>query len=121
MNKLIKFTSITALTILLITNPNSRKYRSYASEQLKNFLKQDACRKVSSNVSNQLNNPCKVLVDTISPQLKEIIHDNTVQKNFIIFSIYQTQLPKTPLTPEYHFTTLGIFDRFFIYRTEVQD
>ena len=120
MNKLIRFTCFTVIAILVITNPNQQEYQSYASQQLKEFLKQDGCHKISDQVEDRLNSPCKILVDTISPQLKKIIHDNTEQKNFLIFSIYDTQFPATPFTAESSFTTLGVLDRFFLYQTKIE-
>lgn len=120
MNKLIRFTCFTVIAILVITNPNQQEYQSYASQQLKEFLKQDGCHKISDQVEDRLNSPCKILVDTISPQLKKIIHDNTEQRNFLIFSIYDTQFPATPFTAESSFTTLGVLDRFFLYQTKIE-
>lgn len=113
--KIAKFSLIVLITILIVTNPKSDRYGLYASTQLTNYLKDDLCRQVTEQVSKKFLSPCHILIETARPQLKIALQKNTQQKNFFLFSIYQTDLAVTSIAPEYHFETLGIFNRFFTY------
>jgi hypothetical protein len=116
--KILKFSLIVLITILLVTNPGSDQYELYASTRLTNYFKKDLCRQVTEQVSEQLRSPCHILINTALPQIKIALRKNTQQKNFFLFSIYQTRLTISPITPEYHFGTIGILNRFFTYQTE---
>ena len=101
-----------------MTNPGIKKYELYASENLVTYLKNDLCNQVTDKVSEKLRNPCRIIIDTARPQIQIVISNNTKQKNFLLFNIYQTKLSMPPITPEYNFGTVGIFERFFTYQAE---
>ncbi|NJL53608.1 MAG: DUF4359 domain-containing protein [Hydrococcus sp. SU_1_0] len=42
-------------------------------------------------------------------------------KTFFFFSLYNTRLAISPLTPTYTFGTLGILDQFFTYQAETNN
>lgn len=123
MNKLLVITGIVAIAILGATNPSNNKYQLYASERLTEYLKEDACGKLASQKTQDriLQSSCGILVDTARPQLTTILDKHTQRSNFLLFSLYETELAATPLSPEYSFTTVGIFDRFFTYQTEAAE
>ena len=100
--------------ILVITNPGQKNYEQYAANRLNYYLKQDVC----PEVTQQLRNPCRILVDFARPQLDSAIANQTQRQNFLIFSIYQTELSIPATIPDYHFETLGIFDKFYTYSAE---
>jgi hypothetical protein len=116
--KILKFSLIVLITILVVTNPGSNQYEAYASSKLNNYLKTNLCSQVTEQVSKQLRNPCQILIDTARPQIIIALQKNTQQKNFFLFSIYQTRLVISPITPEYRFETIGILNRFFTYQME---
>jgi len=82
--------------ILLTTNPNRQDYEQYASQRF-------------------LRGYCKMLVDTGHPFLQEAIATHTTRKNFVIFSVYQTELWFPPPLPSYHFSTVGFLNKLYIY------
>ncbi len=104
-------------SILVITNPGSGNYEAYASERLNAYLKDDVC----GELTKKLRNPCLVLVDIARPQLNQAIANQTQRQNFLLFSIYQTDLSIPSEIPDYHFETLGIFDQFYTYRAETSE
>jgi hypothetical protein len=116
--KILKFSFIVLIAILIVTNPGSNQYEIYASSKLTNYLKTNLCSQVTEQVSKQLRTTCHVLIDTARPQITIALQKNTQQKNFFLFSIYQTHLTISPITPEYHFETIGILNRFFTYQME---
>ncbi|MGK7892925.1 MAG: DUF4359 domain-containing protein [Xenococcus sp. (in: cyanobacteria)] len=104
-------------SILVITNPGQGNYEEYAAEKLNIYLKQDVCPEITQKLSN----PCRILVDFARPQLNLAITSQTQRKNFILFSIYETNLSIPSALPDYNFETLGILDHFYTYCAESSD
>ena len=115
--RIYKLGLILSASILVITNPGQRSYEQYASEKLNIHLKQNVC----PEMTKKLRNPCLILVDFARPQLNSVIAHQTQRKNFLLFSIYQTDLSIPSALPDYHFETLGIFDKFYTYCAETSD
>lgn len=105
---------------MALTNPGRDTYEQYAVEQLTTYLKSEACTQVPKVFGVFLQRQCKSLVDTGRPQIQQIISETTQRQNFIFFSIYRTNLEIGPFLPAYHFETLGIFEKFYIYQAEEQ-
>lgn len=103
---------------MALTNPSKDTYEEYAVEMLTTYLKQEACSQVPKVFGTSLQNQCKSLVDTGRPQIEQIIAQKTRQENFIFFSVYRTNLEIGPFLPAYYFETLGVFQKFYIYRAE---
>jgi hypothetical protein len=103
--------------ILLTTNPNRLDYEQYASRTLTTYLKNNVCAQAQASIEVQalLRGYCKMLVDTGHPFLQEAIATNTTRKNFLIFSVYQTELLFPPPLPSYHFSTVGFLNKLYIY------
>ncbi|MFN7565956.1 MAG: DUF4359 domain-containing protein [Microcystis sp.] len=103
--------------ILLTTNPNRQDYEQYASQRLTSYLKDNVCARAQASIEVQalLRGYCKMLVDTGHPFLQEAITTNTSRKNFLIFSVYQTELSFPPPLPSYQFSTLGFLNKLYIY------
>lgn len=122
MNKLAQKITQAIIAILIlglgITNPNSHKYKTYAAEKISRELKDNTCTQLSENSDSHLVKSCQILVNSVKPQIEVTITKNTQHSNWIIFSIYKTQLQVNPIVPEYCFTTIGIFDFFLTYHIE---
>ncbi|MDB9427628.1 DUF4359 domain-containing protein [Microcystis aeruginosa CS-555/01A07] len=103
--------------ILLTTNPNRQDYEQYASQRLTSYLKDNVCARAqaSPEVQALLRGYCKMLVDTGHPFLQEAIAANTTRKNFLIFSVYQTELSFPPPLPSYQFSSVGFLNKLYIY------
>jgi uncharacterized protein YceK len=103
---------------MALTNPGQNAYEQYASETLNEYLKENVCTRASFGLSQFLEQQCYFLVDTARPQLFQIIASNTTRQNFIIFSLYQTDLFIPSALPNYQVKTLGVFQNFFIYEAQ---
>ncbi|MDJ0687896.1 MAG: DUF4359 domain-containing protein [Xenococcaceae cyanobacterium MO_188.B32] len=111
--------ALTGLGILLsLTNPGQKAYEKYASQTLNVYLKENVCTQLPPEISKFLQSHCHSLVDTIRPQLSQIIARQTTRQNFILFSIYQTDLSIPASLPDYQVRTIGILKQFFIYESE---
>lgn len=113
------FVLVGLVTAMAITNPDSSTYEEYAVEQLTTYLKTDACSQVPKAFETLVQN-CSSLIDSNRPQIKQIIVRSTQRQNFILFSIYRTNLSITSVVPLYRFQTVGIMQNFYTYSAEQQ-
>jgi hypothetical protein len=112
-------TTLVGLGVLMtLTNPEPKAYEQYAAKQIDAYLKENVCAQLSQGLGGVLNGQCKTMVDVARPQLEEAIALKTKRRNFILFSIYQTELSLPSSASEYQFTTLGLLQNFFVYQTE---
>ena len=103
---------------LIITNPNSRQYKIYATERISKELKENSCTQLDKNSNSRLVETCKILVTSIRPQIAINIAQNTQHTNWIIFSVYKTKLQVNSLLPRSCITTIGIFNILLTYQIE---
>ncbi len=102
------------------TNPSKAEYEQYAVLQLTGYLKNNVCKKTPSLLEKLIKLNCEKMVDSANPQMREIIAGSTHRQNFIIFSIYRTDLKLNSWIPSYKLETVGAFDNFYTYNTEKQ-
>lgn len=105
---------------LAVTNPNQSAYEQYAVQRLTEYLKVDVCRKAPDALGGLLKRNCSILVDSTRPQLQQIIAQKTRRQNYILFSIYSTDLSINQLLPAYYFESVGAFQNFYTYKAEEQ-
>ncbi|MFN6567710.1 hypothetical protein A6770_34055 [Nostoc minutum NIES-26] len=102
------------------TNPSQTDYEEYAVQRLTQYLKQDVCKKTSRFIENLLNSKCDKLVDSANPEIKDILAATTQRQDFIVFSVYRTDLELSSWLPSYRFETVGAFNNFYTYTAEQQ-
>ncbi|MCC5606039.1 DUF4359 domain-containing protein [Nostoc sp. CHAB 5834] len=100
------------------TNPSQVEYEEYAVQRLTEYLKTDVCKKTTNIIENLIRFNCDKLVDSANPQIQEILARTTERQNYIIFSIYRTNLKINSWIPSYKFETVGAFDQFYTYTAE---
>lgn len=100
------------------TNPSQVEYEEYAVQRLTEYLKTDVCKKTTNLIENLIRFNCDKLVDSANPQIQEILARTTERQNYIIFSIYRTNLKINSWIPSYKFETVGAFDQFYTYTAE---
>ncbi len=114
-------TVLTALGVTMaLTNPSPDSYEDYAVEQLTTYLKNEGCTQVPVILGNSLRRQCTTLVDKNRPQIEQLVARTTQRQNFLVFSIYRTNLEVGSFLPVYHFETLGVFQKFYIYKAGKQ-
>jgi hypothetical protein len=106
--------------VMAITNPDKSTYEEYAVEQLTTYLTDDVCPQVPKAFASIVSNSCAAIVDSSRPQIQQIISRTTQRQNFILFSIYRTNLSISPAVPFYRFQTVGILQNFYTYSAEKQ-
>ncbi|HEY9693172.1 MAG TPA: DUF4359 domain-containing protein [Oculatellaceae cyanobacterium] len=111
---------------MALTNPAQDTYEEYAVEQLTGYVQRDICPKAPSILGNSLQGQCNSIIQSHQSQIKQLISRSTQRQNFILFSIYKTDLsirtiaPFLPqnVLPEYHFETVGAIDNFYTYQAQ---
>ncbi|PMB53121.1 hypothetical protein CEN39_06160 [Fischerella thermalis CCMEE 5201] len=114
------------------TNPSQVEYEEYAARRLTEYLNTNVCKKTPKFLENVMQFNCRQVVDSAQPRLREVIADSTIRQDFIVFSIYRTDLNVNslipalrldsilPSTPGYQFETIGAFNQFYTYKAEQQ-
>jgi Domain of unknown function (DUF4359) len=102
------------------TNPGQVEYEEYAVQRLTQYLKQDVCKKTSKFLESLIHTKCEKMVDSANPQIKQILSATTERQNFILFSVYRTDLKLSSWIPAYKFETVGAFNNFYTYTAEEQ-
>jgi hypothetical protein len=104
--------------VMMMTNPGQVAYEEYAAGKLTTYLKKDLCMQIRElgDLQGILRTQCKNLVDTGRPQLEQVISLGTKRQNFLLFSIYQTELELPSPVPSYQFDTIAILQNFYTYQ-----
>ena len=107
-------------TAMAIANPDNSTYEEYAVEKLTTYLKDDVCSQVPKVFETLIKDSCISLIDSNRPQIQKIIARSTQRQNFILFSIYRTNLSISSVVPLYRFQTIGLMQNFYTYSAEPQ-
>lgn len=100
------------------TNPSEAKYEQYAVRELSSYVKSNVCKKTPDILEKVINTNCNKLVDEANPHIHDLIAATTDRHDFIVFSIYRTELKLNDWVPSYKFETVGAFDNFYTYNVE---
>jgi len=113
-----------ALAILGVTmaktNPSQAEYEDYAVQRLTQYLRSDVCKKTQGFIESLINFKCEKIVESISPQMRGIIAGTTKHQDFLIFSVYRTDLKINSGLPSYKFETVAAFNNFYTYSAKEQ-
>jgi hypothetical protein len=101
---------------LALTNPGQAAYDDYATAELTAYLEENACSKAPSFLGNLLQVQCAELLEDNQDEIKQLISESTQRQNFLILSIYKTNLSVSSLLPAYEFETVGVFQDFYTYK-----
>ena len=101
---------------MVITNPSQRDYEDYASEKLVFYIKERVCLEPKVNVL--LQRYCNTLIDTSRKQFANFLSQKTQRHNYLLFSIYKTDLSLPAPIPRYQFETIAILENFYTYESD---
>ncbi|MDX2239170.1 MAG: DUF4359 domain-containing protein [Leptolyngbyaceae cyanobacterium bins.302] len=108
--------SVTSLgTFMAVTNPSQAAYESYATQKVVNLLDRNVCAEAPK--SFDLRKDCKSYLTANRSQIKEFIANNTQRQNFILFSVYTTDVSVASFLPDYRVESVGAFQQFHVYET----
>lgn len=105
---------------LAITNPTLEEYRTHAGQQLAAYATREYCAQIPSFLVTLIEE-CHAFVRELQPELEALFMRQTRRQNFILFSLYTTDLsllnfgPLGISLPTYHFETLAVAGQFYTY------
>jgi hypothetical protein len=105
---------------MAFTNPSPQHYEDFVVGQLKNRL-QAECSQAGSNLLGALaNTTCRTMTvmgePYFSQTLKPLVSAGTKRYDFLLFSIYVTDLSISQLNFSGRVESIGAFNSFVVYR-----
>ena len=98
-----------ASTMLIFTNPSPSKYQEFATQELVRYAKENVCQAQSNSLEEAIKSQvCNVMIDTGRGQIPVLIEETTETRNYVLFSLYETDLYL------YQFQTIGVFNEFYV-------
>jgi Domain of unknown function (DUF4359) len=101
--------------IMTLTNPERADYEDYAVEQL-GHLAISQCDRVPA-FGTVLQEPCRAALAAIKPQIRPMLAAATTRQNFIIFSIYRSNISIPAANFHAKVESIGLFSHFYTYKT----
>jgi Domain of unknown function (DUF4359) len=102
--------------IMALTNPSRSAYEIYAVERIGDLAK-DQCDRAPAGLGVLLQQPCRAAIEAYKPQLRPLLAATTNRQNWILFSIYRSDISIPVVNLNARVESIGIFDRFFTYKT----
>jgi Domain of unknown function (DUF4359) len=112
---------IGALTIcglggmMMLTNPDLPTYEAYAVERVGD-LARDQCDRAPAGLGIVLQGPCRAAIESFKPQLKPLLAASTSRQNFILFSIYKSDISIPAVNLNAKVESIGVLNNFFTYK-----
>lgn len=110
------------------TNPRPTDYSQYAQDRISAYLREEGCPKLTSEIDRlglldmltpgSVQKNCTLVVTLMQPQIRRWVAQNTKRRNFLLFSIYETDIDLPGPLPHYHFATLGIATQLIPYQAK---
>jgi hypothetical protein len=113
---------------MAMTNPQPAIYEEYAVTQITEYVQENLCPKAPNIFGQSFQNQCRSVIESNQSEIERIVSKGTQRQNFILFSIYQTDVsintvvPFFPanVLPAYHFESVGAFNNFYTYKAKKQ-
>jgi len=111
--------SVTVLGAMMAkTNPSQGEYEKYAAQKLTTYLETDVCKKTPSFLEKLIKVNCEQMLKSAIPHIKELITTTTNRQDYMIFSIYRTEIKLDSWIPGYKLETVGVLNQFYTYTAE---
>ncbi|MFM7405559.1 MAG: DUF4359 domain-containing protein [Cuspidothrix sp.] len=104
--------------ILTKTNPSQTEYEKYALDKVTTYLKTDVCNKTPNFLEKLIQVNCEEVLQSAMPHIKELITTTTNRQDYIIFSIYRTEIKLDSVIPGYKFETVGALNQFYTFNAQ---
>jgi Domain of unknown function (DUF4359) len=102
--------------VMALTNPDRAAYENYAVDRLGDLAK-DECDRAPAGLGVLIQEPCRAAIEAYKPQLRPILAATTSRQNWGLFSIYRSNISIPVVNLNVKIESIGIFDRFFVYKT----
>jgi hypothetical protein len=94
--------------VMAITNPSKDRYITYATERFTEVGQNSIC--AGENIPIAAQQSCKFVISQGKGVIKPLVENSTKQQNFVLFSLYETDLPNQKIT------TIAAFGNFLMFK-----
>ena len=94
--------------VMAVSNPSKERYIEYATEQFSESGKTSIC--AGDNIPIAAQQSCKFVISQGKGVIKGLVENSTKQQNFVVFSLYETDMPNKKIT------TIAAFGNFYMLR-----
>jgi Domain of unknown function (DUF4359) len=102
--------------VMVLTNPSRAAYENYAVDRIGELAK-DKCDRAPNGLGVFIQGPCRAAIEAYKPELRTILAAATSRQNWVLFSIYRSNIMVPIVNLQVRVESVGIFDRFFVYKT----
>ncbi len=99
--------AVVVVGVMAVSNPSKERYIEYATEQFSETGKTSIC---TGDLPVAAQQSCKFLISQGKGVIKTLVENSTKQQNFVVFSLYATEMPNRKIT------TIAAFGNFFMFK-----
>jgi hypothetical protein len=99
--------AVVVIGVMAVSNPSKERYIEYATEQFSETGKTSIC---TGDLPVAAQQSCKFLISQGKGVIKTLVENSTKQQNFVVFSLYATEMPNRKIT------TIAAFGNFFMFK-----
>ncbi len=100
----------------LLTNPDRDAYEAYAVDRIGDLAK-DQCDRAPAGLGVLIQEPCRAAIAAYKPQLRPLLAATTSRQNWLILSIYRSDISVPAINFNGRVESIGMFNNFFTYKT----
>ncbi len=93
--------------VMAVSNPSKERYIEYATEQFSETGKTSIC---TGDLPIAAQQSCKFVISQGKGAIKLLVGNSTKQQNFVVFSLYETDMPNKK------YTTIAAFGNFIMFK-----
>ncbi|WP_103670128.1 DUF4359 domain-containing protein [Pseudanabaena sp. BC1403] len=98
---------VVVVGVMAVSNPSKERYIDYATEQFSETGKTSIC---AGDMPIAAQQSCKFVISQGKGVIKSVVENSTKQQNFVIFSLYETDMPNKK------YTTIAAFGNFIMFK-----
>lgn len=93
--------------VMAVSNPSKERYIDYATEQFSETGKTSIC---AGDMPIAAQQSCKFVISQGKGVIKSVVENSTKHQNFVMFSLYETDMPNKK------YTTIAAFGNFIMFK-----
>jgi Domain of unknown function (DUF4359) len=99
----------------LLTNPDRDAYETYAVDRIGELAK-DQCDRAPAGLGVLIEGPCRAAIAAYKPQIRPLLAATTSRQNWLILSIYRSDISVPAVNFNGRVESIGMFNNFFTYK-----
>jgi Domain of unknown function (DUF4359) len=101
--------------LMALTNPDQSAYENYAVDRIGDLAK-EKCDRAPDGLGVFIQKPCRAAIEAYKPELRPLLAATTSRQNWVLFSIYRSNIMVPIVNLPVRVEAIGIFDCFFVYK-----